>query len=60
MGTMFVNRLLFIDDTYVFSASVIKHHLNICCDYAVEHENVFSYKTVAIAFPLKQGSANTF
>jgi len=57
---MFVNRLLFIDDTYVFSASVIKHHLNICCDYAVEHENVFSYKTVAIAFPLKQGSANTF
>ena len=45
MGNMVVNNLLFADDICMFNPSVsgLQCLLNICGDYAAEHEIIFNY-----------------
>ena len=46
VGNMVVNHLMFADDICVFSPSIngLQCLLNICGDYAAEHEITFNYK----------------
>jgi len=53
VGNMVVNHLMFSDDICVFSFSVsgLQCLLNICGDYAAEHEITFNYnKTIGVLF----------
>ena len=52
-GNMVVNHLMFADDICVFSPSISGSQclLNICGDYAAEHENTFNCKkTIGVLF----------
>jgi len=51
VGNIFVNHLLFADDTCVFGPSLSGfHRLSICCDYTGELEIVFDCnKTIGVA-----------
>jgi len=56
VGNMFVNHLMFADDICVFSPSIrgLQCLLNICGDYAAEHEITFdSNKTNGVLFSQK-------
>ena len=53
MGNMVVNHLMFADDICVFSPSIngLQCFLNICGDYAAEHEITFNCnKTIGVLF----------
>ena len=53
VGNMVVNHLIFADDICVFSPSIsgLQCLLNICGDYAAEHENTFNCnKTIGVLF----------
>jgi len=53
VGNMVVNHLMFADDICVFSPSIngLQCLLNICGDYAAEHENTFNCnKTIGFFF----------
>ena len=53
MGNMVVNHLMFADDICVFSPSIngLQCLLNICGDYAAEHEITFNCnKTIGVLF----------
>ena len=53
VGNMVVNHLMFADDIFVFSPSIngLQCLLNICGDYAAEHEITFNCnKTIGVLF----------
>ena len=53
VGNMVVNHLMFADDICVFSPSIsgLQCLLNICGDYAAEHEIIFNRnKTIGVLF----------
>jgi len=56
VGNMVVNHLMFAGDICVFGPSIIglKRRLNICDDYAAEHEIAFNCnKTIGVFLPQK-------